>query len=100
MKTPILTPNCSLPELKIEDDLQVVELDLIDQANDLSITATAYINVMISTSGDGWNTPKTTIKKPFFESLYFEAFDANGEIKDENNIIETALYNYVKSIYL
>ena len=100
MKTPNFTPNYSLPELQFEDGLQILELDLIDEANDLSVMATAYINVATITSGDGWNTPKTTTKQRFFESIDFEAFDANGEIKDENNIIETALYNYVKSIYL
>lgn len=100
MKTPNFTPNYSLPELKLEDGLQVVELDLINEANDLSIIATAYINVATLTSGDGCNTPKITNSKALIESIDFEAFDANGEIKDENNIIETALCNYVKSIYL
>lgn len=100
MKTPILKPNCSLPELQLDGSLQVLELDLIDQANDLSIMATAYINVWIDTIGDGWNTPKVKTRQLLFESLDFEAFGPNGEVQDENNIIETALCNYVKSIYL
>jgi hypothetical protein len=100
MKTPNFTPNYSLPELKLEDGLQVVELDLIDEANDLSIIATAYINVATLTSGDGCNTPKITNSKALIESIDFEAFDANGNrVIDEGGVIYKELEKIIKGKY-
>ena len=100
MKTPILTPEYELPEIKSEKGWQAIEIDFRDDANDLLIETMVQVYVKLEKSGDGYNTPHDITAKTDVHCIEYHCFDFDGtRVIDEEGVIYKELEKIIKLNY-